>query len=102
MSEQGGLQAAREGVTREWRIMLDEAMSADSWPTRQQFDQAAAALDVLEWTAKVEALESGDNLLHLIVYLGPSETKAAHELIHEHIAAAKAELTAARQRREAR
>ena len=97
MSEQGGLQAAREGV--------EKALTARP----RNWSWIAAALDVLEWTAKVEALRSvpctrptghGNCARHPLYPKGAEGVYWCDNCLA--LAAAETELAAALQRREAR
>ncbi|HEX9565589.1 MAG TPA: hypothetical protein VF981_16540 [Gemmatimonadaceae bacterium] len=73
-----------------------------TWWSRRRLDptKSYGALDValdhygklMAAVARVEALEAGDNLIHLPFFRGAGEIAPAHDLIHEHITAAEDEL----------
>lgn len=83
-----------EPTLDELRMAVYEA-NRDWAQTSREQKEYAAALDALIAAARaagrIAGLREGDNLMHLIVFRGPSQTTAAHDLLHEHITEAEAE-----------
>ncbi|MCR4338260.1 MAG: hypothetical protein NUW01_00075 [Gemmatimonadaceae bacterium] len=106
MSEQGGLQAAREAAEQridEYVLHFDDSGELEGVEARRR---VLVALDVLEWTAKVEALRYcfGKNDPNSILEFEdcPRYVAEVYGNVRDELAAAETELTAALQRREAR